>query len=85
MDNETDSKRTPKGADYDFLKYLITKNGGNLSEATRLLNISRPTFKRKLSKDDNNSYLSIEELRVLAEYYHFADGEILKMIFSREL
>lgn len=79
------SEKLEKKADYDFLKYLISKNGGNLSEATRICKTTYPTFMRKTLKEDSTGYLTVEELRALAEYYKFTDGEILKMIFSREL
>ena len=41
------SEKLEKKADYEFLKYLIAKNGGNLSEATRVCKTTYPTFMRK--------------------------------------
>lgn len=79
----TDKPR--KKADYDFLRYLISKNGGTLAEASRICETTYPTLARKMLQEDNKSYLTVEELRALAEHYKFTDGEILKMIFSREL
>lgn len=74
-----------KKADYDFLRYLISKNGGTVTEASKICNTAYPTLSRKLLQEDNNSYITVEELRALADHYHFTDGEILKMIFAREL
>ena len=78
-------EKLEKKADYDFLKYLISKNGGTLVEATSICKTTYPTFMRKMLKEDSMSYLTVEELKILAEHYHFTDGEVLKFIFAREL
>ena len=79
----TDKPR--KKADYDFLRYLISKNGGTLAEASSICKTTYPALARKMLQADNQSYLTVEELRALAEHYQFTDGEVLKMIFAREL